>query len=128
MTTRKRIAGFLSAGLLLANLAVAATTTPVPTPVPVTPPQATMPPVVRPTTEVALPTTEGVSPTVLWVYGDPSPQWQVLNDFDTKAACEASLATIQSSQGQDAGCFRVGVDPARLHEQYGSVPTAPVAK
>ena len=73
-------------------------------------------------------TPEAGSPTVLWVYGDPSPQWQVLDDFDTKEDCEKSLATITPSPDQDAGCFRVGVDPARLHEQYGATTPLPAKK
>jgi hypothetical protein len=101
MVSRKHIATWVSAGLLVATLAVAADLPKDPAPTPLGPPP---------------------SATVLWVYGDPSPQWQILDDFDTKEECAKSLTTIKPTQGQDAGCFRVGVDPARLHELYGTTP------
>jgi hypothetical protein len=107
MVSRKSIATWFSAGLLVAALSFAAE-----------PPKETPP----------TPLTPHPSATVLWVYGDPSPKWQVLDDFDTKEDCAKSLTTIKPTQGQDAGCFRVGVDPARLHESYGPVIAPTPAK
>jgi hypothetical protein len=122
MTSRQRIASILSAALFVAGVAFAATTTPAQTtPAPATPAPATP----APTTPA--PTTP-VTPALLWVFGDPTPQWLTLSYHESEAGCAQELATIKPSQEQDAGCFPVGVDPARLHDQYGAAPVPAVVK
>jgi hypothetical protein len=128
MTSRKRIVGLLSATLFVATMAFAATPPPPTTPTAPTPPAVTPtpPPVQSPPTQPTTPA--ATTPTLLWVYGDPTPQWLVLGYFQTEAACDKSMTTIGVVPPQEAGCFPVGVDPARLHDQYGSVTATPVAK
>jgi hypothetical protein len=120
MTARQRIASFLSATVFVSGMAFAATTAPPAT----TPPPTTTPP--APTAPVT--PTPPVTPALLWIYGDPTPQWLTLSYHASETGCTAVLATIHPTPTQDAGCFPVGVDPARLHDQYGVDPALPVAK
>jgi hypothetical protein len=122
MTARQYAAAMLSAGLLLANLSVAATQTPTPAPGPAATPPATTSPVEPICT----------SPYIAWVsYGGLVTQWRIVpeSDFDVLEDCEQFLHTYTVVLPRTgASCYRVGVDPNLLDDQPGSVPVAPVVK
>jgi hypothetical protein len=89
-------AAILSASLVASTLAFAATPTPPPTPTP----------------------TPAPFPRALWVYNNPSPQWQQKGDYADLATCQTKLAAEKLVAPQFGGCYRVGVYPGDLHEHY----------